>query len=219
MKLESKGILIGLKPYGERDLIASIFSKDYGVVCGMLKGALIARKNKALIGQVGTFVWSARLDSQLGTLHWESEKNLIACLMVDANLLNIINVTFDLLKSLLPEREKYEGLYEATIELLETLKSAPGLDTYLNWEIKLLHDLGYGLDLTCCSGCGSVRGLKYLSPKTGRAVCESCAIPYLSKLYKLPLNLNITIRFLEKVFVEQGGKIPDSRKNLLSLYS
>lgn len=216
MKLESKGILIGLKPFGERDLIASIFSKDYGVVCGMLKGALINKKNKALIGQIGNFSWNARLDSQLGAFHWEPEKNLVACLMMNMNTLDVVNCVFDLIKALLPERENYDALYDATISLLEKLKTENPFTAYLSWEIELLRDLGYALDLACCSGCGSRSNLKYISSKTGRAVCETCAKPYLSKVYELPLNLNTTIRFLEKVFIEQAGKIPMTRKKLSS---
>ena len=76
MKLESIGILIALRPLGERDSLAHIFTYDYGVIAGMMRGAQVAKKNKPLIGQVGLMTWNARLDSQLGTFHWESEKNL-----------------------------------------------------------------------------------------------------------------------------------------------
>ena len=70
MKLESNGILIGLRPLNERDAIAHIFTQDYGVVVGVLRGAIVAKKNKPLLGQYGHMVWNARLDSQLGTFHW-----------------------------------------------------------------------------------------------------------------------------------------------------
>ena len=72
MKLESVGILIGLRPFNERDSVARIFTRDYGVLVGMMRGAVVAKKNKPLVGQVGVAMWNARLDSQLGMFHWEA---------------------------------------------------------------------------------------------------------------------------------------------------
>ena len=78
MKFESVGILISLRPFNERDAIARIFSRDFGIMVGMLRGAIVAKKNKPLIGQFGNFSWNARLDSALGVFHWEPERNLVA---------------------------------------------------------------------------------------------------------------------------------------------
>ena len=80
------------------------------------------------------------------------------------------------------------------------------------WEIYLLKELGYALDLTKCSGCGRTDNLIYLSPKTGRTVCADRGAPYIDKLYKLPVNLNITKRFLSAICTAQGVDIPDPRK-------
>ena len=75
MKLESRGILISLRPFNERDALAHIFTHDYGIVVGMMRGAVVAKKNKPLVGQVGNMSWNARLDSQLGVFHWAVDKN------------------------------------------------------------------------------------------------------------------------------------------------
>ena len=83
MKLESTGILISLRAFNERDAIAQIFSQDFGVVVGMLRGANIAKKNKPLLGQYGHMVWNARLDSQLGAFHWEAERNMSASIILN----------------------------------------------------------------------------------------------------------------------------------------
>ena len=48
MKLESVGILVSLRPLNERDALAYIFSRDYGMMAGVLRGAIIAKKNKPL---------------------------------------------------------------------------------------------------------------------------------------------------------------------------
>lgn len=208
MKLESTGILIGMRPFGERDAVAHIFTRDHGVMTGMLKGAAVAKKNKPLIGQVGAVSWNARLDSQLGAFHWEATRNLAAPLMMDPKLLMYMNSMFALVITLLPERESYEMLYDKTVETL--LTSYP----YLEWEKDLLRELGYALDMTRCSGCGGRENLNYLSPRTGRAVCDECAAPYVGKLFELPLNLDVTKKFLDRICADQGAVLPIARKML-----
>lgn len=213
MKIESDGILIGMRPFSERDSLAHIFTRDNGVLVGMLRGAVVAKKNIPMMGQVGDVSWNARLDSQLGVFHWAANKNYAASLLVRPDALAYMNAAFDLLCNLLPEREAYVDLYNATVVLLESL-SAGNTSAYLDWEIVLLRELGYALDLSHCSGCGVTESLGYLSPKTGRAVCDSCAQPYLNKVYKLPLNLNVTGYFLERLCEQQGTKVPLMRKLL-----
>ncbi len=210
MKLESNGILISMRPFNERDAVARIFTRDHGIVVGMMRGAVIAKKNKPLVGQVGVMSWNARLESQLGVFHWVADKNLAASVMMRPDALMAMNSVFALVDALLPERETYSLLYDRTYELL----SGDVLGGYLDWEINLLRDLGYALDLSHCSGCGRTDDLQFLSPRTGRAVCIKCAQPYLDKLYKLPVNLNTTLRFLEGVCMQQGIEVPVMRRML-----
>lgn len=214
MKLESVGILISMRPLNERDSLAYVFSRDYGMMTGVLRGAVVAKKNKPLIGQLGGVTWNARLDSQLGTFHWESEKNMSAALMIKPKALACMNSAFELLYVLLPEREAYAQLFQETFDLLNNLSGVCVSESYLKWEIALLRELGYALDLSHCSGCGKLDALNFLSPRTGRAVCDTCAAPYINKLYKLPLNLNVTLRFLENICLQQGVQIPSVRQML-----
>ncbi len=202
------GILISLRPFNERDALARVFTRDYGIVVGMMRGAVVAKKNKPLVGQVGNMVWNARLDSQLGVFHWGADKNLAAPIMLNPNALMAMNAVFALVDALLPEREAYSNLYDKTLDLL----SGDVLTGYLDWEINLLRELGYALDLSRCSGCGRTEDLHYLSPRTGRAVCDECAAPYINKLYKLPLSLGVTGRFLENVCLQQGIEVPIMRR-------
>ena len=213
MKLESEGILISLRPFDEHNAVASVFTLDYGIISGMMRGALSGAKNKPLVGQVGMVSWNARLDSALGVFHWESERNLAAPIMMNPKTLGFMNAVFDLSLNLLPEREAYLNLYNETLNALRKFAldpdSAP--DVYLSWEVCFLRELGYALNLTRCSGCGKTENLNYLSPRTGRAVCDDCAAPYVNRLYKLPLSLLTTFRFIENICVQQDAKIPQSR--------
>ena len=215
MKLESVGILISLRPFNERDAIAHIFTREYGIVAGMLRGAIVTKNNKPIVGQIGNATWGARLDSALGVFHWESEKNLIAQMMMNFEYIQFINSVFDLIKTLLPEREAYSMLYDETIKFITNLPNASiPFKEYLNWETTLLRELGFALDLTKCSGCGKTTDLTHLSPKTGRAVCTECATPYKNRLFQLPLTLDTTLNFLGKICDELGTKIPNSRLTL-----
>ena len=217
MKLESDGILICLQPIGERDSVTHIFTRDFGMLHGVMRGAQVARKNRAMVGEGGAAAGNARLDSQLGAFHWEASENLSAPLMTDMHALGCMNAAFALLDALLPERESYANLYDATILLLRELSSGDVMAKYLNWEIRLLRELGYALDLSHCSGCGKTDNLNYLSPKTGRAVCDDCAAPYINKLYRLPINIDTTMRFIVGVCNQHGIDIPHARLYLSRL--
>ena len=207
MKLESTGIIVSLRPFGERDAVAHIFTEHHGVLTGMLRGAGMNSKNKYLVGQMGVVAWNARLDSQLGVFHFESQKNLALSAMMDNNKLVFMNAMFSLIETLLPEREPYQDLYVSTLKTLDDINA----ESYLQWELDLLRNLGYALDLSHCSGCGCTDNLIYLSPRTGRAVCSNCGAPYRDKLFKLPINLQTTLRFLESVCAGQDVGVPNFR--------
>lgn len=216
MKLESVGILIGMQPMGERDSVARIFTRDFGIMCGVLRGAQVARTNRPLVGQIGAVAWNARLESQLGTFHWESARNLAAPIMMSGEKLSYMNCAFDLIRVLLPEREAYSRLYDETLEMLVQMATGDSDTVYLNWEIALLRELGYALDLSHCSGCGAHYNLNWLSPRTGRAVCDNCAAPYIGRLYKLPLTLDTTLRFVENICTSLGATVPSSRMRIMA---
>lgn len=203
MKLESTGIIIELKPFGERDLVGRVFTKDFGILVGIFKAGQVA-KSKTILGQYGKVSWNARLDSQLGAFHFENEKNLITPFFNDSERLNQANSCFALLSKLSPERVPEPGLYSATSKFL----ISPWKETsYLEWEIALLTELGYGLSLNSCGNCGKTSGLTYISPKTGRAICKDCGAEYKDRLFSMPADLNVT-----KYFLEQIAEIPEIRK-------
>ncbi len=91
----------------------------------------------------------------------------------------------------LPEREPHREVYEDLALLIQGLVAAvpdwAGL--YLRWELKLLADLGFGLDLTRCAVTGATQNLIFVSPKTGRAVSRDGAGRYAERLLPLPAFL------------------------------
>ena len=75
---------------------------------------------------------------------------------------------------IVPEREAHPALYDGYEVLLETMQDGdvwPAI--FVRWELGLLQELGFGLDLTRCAATGSRDDLAYVSPKSGSAVSRA----------------------------------------------
>ena len=107
---------------------------------------------------------------------------------------------------------------------------------YVFWEMNLLSDIGYGLDLSECAVTSNLKDLSYVSPSSGRAVTEKGAGDYKSKLLPLPKfvtcyennysnsdiynGLNLTEFFFKKRFFEPNNlNFPQSRNRLKEIFN
>ena len=91
---------------------------------------------------------------------------------------------------LLPERDPHAGLYAVFEEVLDRLDD-PVLAAPLvvRFELQLLSELGFGLDLEQCASTGTRADLIYVSPKSGRAVSREAGEPWADKMLRLPAFL------------------------------
>jgi DNA repair protein RecO (recombination protein O) len=140
------------------------------------------------------------------------------------------------LARLLPERDPHPSLYEITLFVLGFLDDPtvwPAL--MIRWELALLEELGFGLDLAECAATGSNDDLIYVSPRTGRAVSASAGEPYTDRLLALPQFLrgksgsHVTRRDLEagfaltghflqsRVFAPRDTGLPEVRQRMATL--
>lgn len=88
---------------------------------------------------------------------------------------------------LLPERDPHPHLYEALDVILENLHDpADAGELFVRFELAVLNDLGFGLDLAECAATGTRDDLAYVSPKSGRAICRSAGAPWADKMLALP---------------------------------
>tara|TARA_E500000331_G_scaffold242593_1_gene232951 strand:+ start:1140 stop:1613 length:474 start_codon:yes stop_codon:yes gene_type:complete len=97
-----------------------------------------------------------------------------------------------ILDASLPERENYVAIFEGIRLLIKALAHEEDLvwmTVYVKWEVGLLQELGFGLDLKACAATGVTKDLAFVSPKTGRAVSINAAKPYESKMLPLPAFL------------------------------
>lgn len=177
--------------------------------------------------------WKARLEDQLGSFTVEPVRSRAAVTLGSRLALAGVNAVTALLMFCLPEREAHPRLYRQTEQLMDLLEQEELWPlAYLRWEMTLLEDLGYGLDLTACAVTGATKGLAYVSPRTGRAVTRAGAGDYADRLLPLPAcllgqgeapdrevieALAVTGYFLNNhVAPELGRKpLPDARQRLL----
>ncbi|WP_169568644.1 DNA repair protein RecO [Sneathiella limimaris] len=184
-----EGIILSARKYGENSVIVQALTREHGRHSGLVRGGSGKRLRGIL--QPGNEVglrWSGRLSEHLGNFSVEA-KNSRSTLLFDRPLnLAAISAILGFLEVALPEREAHPKVYDASLILFE------GLDEELSywgpmlvmWELGLLKELGYGLDLKKCAVTGSADNLKFVSPKTGRAVSLEAAGPYAEKLIPLP---------------------------------
>ena len=188
MDWRDTGILLSSRRHGETSAILEVFTPAHGRHMGVLRGA--TSRKLAPILQPGAELdlsWRARLEDHIGTYTVELKRSRAAQAMADRLTLSGLNTLVSLLSFTLPEREAHADLYTRTTTLLELLDRPEIWPlAYLRWEMALLDEMGFGLDLTACAATGRANDLAYVSPKTGRAVSRSGAGDWAPRLLPLP---------------------------------
>ena len=189
MEWRDEGVLIATRLHGETSAIIQVFTAAHGRHAGVVRGG--ASRRLAAVLQPGTqlqVTWSARLDSHLGNFTVEPLASRAAILQ-DRLALAALNSLAALLQLALAERDPHAALWLKTVALLDLLLTANWQPAYLRWELDLLEELGFGLDLTSCALTGAREDLAYVSPRTGRAVSRQAAGDWAAKLLPLPPSL------------------------------
>lgn len=191
MEWKDEGIILGTRKHGETSLIVELMTRHHGRHLGLARGGR-SRKQQPFLqpGNTVEAIWRARLDEHLGTWSLEATEMRTARLMeTSIGILGIQTLAAHF--RLLAEREAHLHLYEALEIILSHLHDARIASALMvRFEIALLDDLGFGLDLSKCAATGSRESLTHVSPKSGRAVCHEAAQPWLDKLLQLPSFLN-----------------------------
>lgn len=226
-----QGTVLSVRSHGESSAILEVFTADHGRHLGVVRGG--GSRKMAPILQPGadlSVVWRARLQEHIGSFVVEPVRSR-AELMSDRPALAALNAICGLLRVSLPEREAHRGLWNNTGTLLDDLGTAGWQPRYLFWELCLLEELGFGLDLARCAVTGAREDLAYVSPKTGRAISADAAGEWAERLFPLPdiltgagpsglsQALRITGHFLARELAPVlGGKgLPDARGRLVGM--
>lgn len=187
MEWRDQGALLSVRSHGESAAIIEVFTAAHGRHAGVVRGG--ASRRIAPILQPGAqldLTWRARLGEHIGTFTAEPVASR-AAILGDRLALAGLNAICALLHLTLPEREPHPALYHASVALLDALGQASDWPLgYLHWELRLLEEMGYGLDLSRCAVTGAREGLVHVSPRTGRAVSAAGAGDWADRLLPLP---------------------------------
>ncbi|MGE6739041.1 DNA repair protein RecO [Allorhizobium pseudoryzae] len=187
MQWQDEGIVIGVRRHGETSVVAELMTRERGRHLGLVRGGRSRAMQPVLQpGNRVEAVWRARLDEHLGDYKLEPLQLRAARLMEHATSVYGVQAMGALLR-LLPERDPHPHLYEALDVILDHMDDPAGAgELFVRFELAVLNDLGFGLDLTECAATGRRDDLIYVSPKSGRAVCREAGAPYADRLLTLP---------------------------------
>jgi len=198
MRSDTAAIVCALRTHGEHGGVVRVMTPEQGLVAAYVRGARGRRMRPILIaGNVVQAHLSARTETQLpqATIELVHSRGQLLSEPLPAAAIEWVTV---LTASALPEGQPYPQLYEALDGLLSAIEAAPSAAGWgaalVRYELLMLAELGFGLDLDRCAITGTNDDLVAVSPKSGRAVSAAEAEPYAGKLLALP------------AFVREGGK-------------
>ena len=187
MEWTDQAIVLSARPHGETAAVAVLLTRERGRHAGLVQGGRSSRQRGTL--EPGTLVaarWRGRLPEHLGTLTLEPVRGYAAALLDDPLRLSALTAACALTEAAVPEHEPHPVLFDGLAALFDVLETPVWAEAYVRWEVGLLSELGFGLDLDRCAVTGSNDYLAYVSPRTGRAVSASAGEPYRDRLLPLP---------------------------------
>lgn len=233
MEWSDQGIVLSARPHGEGSAVATLLTREHGRHGGLVMGGRSSRQRGTL--ETGTLVaarWRGRLAEHLGTFTLEPVKGYSAAWLDDPLVLAALTSACALVEAALPEHEPHPALFDGLLALFGLLDTPAWAEAYVRWELGLLAELGFGLDLDRCAVTGANDYLAYVSPRTGRAVSAVAGEPYRDRLLPLPdflagrggggpleveRGLRLTAHFLERHLL--NGPLPPARLRLRERYA
>ncbi len=231
MNWSDEGIVLSARRHGENSVVVQLLTRGQGRHAGLVRGGQGRRARG--IYQPGNLVavrWSARLAEHLGNYTCELVEAHAARVLDDPARLAALSAAAALAETALPEREPHAACFAGFLALLAARPGDHWAEVYVRWELALLAELGFGLDLESCAAGGANDQLAYVSPKSGRAVSLAAGAPYRDRLLALPgflaghggggteqveQGLALTGFFLERhVFAPHHRDLPAARRRL-----
>ena len=194
MEWTDDGIVLGTRRHGEANAIVEVMTRDHGRHLGLVRGGGGSRLRPVLQpGNSVRVVWRARLDEHLGHYNVEPLRLHGASQLAASHV--VYGVThLAALCRLLPERDPHPQVHDQLAAMLDHLDDPMGAATQMvRFELQMLVELGFGLDLARCAATGAQSDLAYVSPKSGRAVSRDAGAPWQDRLLRLPAFLSDTV--------------------------
>lgn len=190
MEWRDEGIILGTRRHGETSVILEAMTRTHGRHMGLVRGGRSRRLQPVLQpGNRVDLVWRARLDEHLGMFQAEALEMNAARLMDSAVAVHGLQLLAAHLR-LLPERDPHDALYETLCVMIPHLEDADAAgELVARFELLVLDELGFGLDLSRCASTGQRHDLVYVSPKSGKAVSREAGQPWRDRMLALPAFL------------------------------
>ena len=235
MQWVDEAIVLGVRRHGEASAILEVMTREHGRHLGLVRRAAGMRLRPVLQpGNRVSVTWRARLDEHLGNYAVEGLDLAAAQFLDTAHALYGLAHMAALCR-LLPERDPHPQIHATLEGVLDSLLDARLAGASMaRFELQLLSELGFGLDLASCAATGATAELVYVSPKSGRAVSRVAGEPWRDKLMPLPAFLaedgpaeppsaadlaggfEVTGFFLLRHVLEPGGlALPDARASFV----
>jgi DNA repair protein RecO (recombination protein O) len=187
MEWRDHAIVLAERRHGESGAIVTLLTAEHGRHAGRVRSTQSARTRGVFVpGNLVLASWRARLDEHLGTYTAELVTPFAARVLEDPGRLACLASACALADLALPEREPHPRAFAALGALMEAAPTAGWAASYVRWELGFLAELGFGLDLRRCAVTGTTDDLRYVSPRTGRAVSAAAAEPWRGRLLGLP---------------------------------
>src|SRR5258708_702846 len=186
MDWTDRGIALAARPHGENALIVTLLTREHGRHAGLVRGGQGSKRGLYEPGNVLAVGWRARLAEHLGSWSCEPLAWPAARLMADPLRLACLASACAVAEAALPEREPHAGAFDGLLALIESFAGPAWDAAYVRWELGILAELGFGLDLGRCAATGSEENLAYVSPRTGRAVSLAAGEAFRDRLLILP---------------------------------
>jgi DNA repair protein RecO (recombination protein O) len=236
MDWTDSAIVLNARPHGENNAVLEVYARAHGRYLGLVRGGRSRKLRPALqTGNLLSVEWRARLSEHLGFFVVELEKPYASAVFDNRLALSALG-SFAALMALMAERDPHPALFDIGKLFLDHLDDvAVWPQLLVRWELRLLAELGVGLDLSQCAATGAKEDLVYVSPKSARAVSAEAGEPYRDRLLRLPDFLcsasvqkaetgdiidgfALTGHFLEtNVFHQRNQPLPNSRQDFLRL--
>ena len=187
MEWTDEGIILGVRRHGEGSTIVELLTRGHGRHLGLVRGGTGSRMRPVLQpGNSVRAVWRARLDEHLGTYAVEGIALRAATVLSASHAVYGVSHLASLAR-LLPERDPHADIYDMLEAALSDFDDARHAAVRLaRFELAMLAELGFGLDLSACAATGATEELIYVSPKSGSAVSRSAGEPWRDRLLRLP---------------------------------
>ena len=187
MQWSDEGIVLGVRKHGEANAILELMTREHGRHLGLVRGGTGSRLRPVLQpGNTISAVWRARLDDHLGYYTVEGLQLRAAAFLGASHAVYGVTHLAALVR-FLPERDPHPVVHAALEAVLERLDDAgAAAPLVVRFELLMLAELGFGLDLDSCAVTGSTSDLAYVSPKSGRAVSHAAGEAWRDRLLPLP---------------------------------